>query len=99
LIYKTLFKIFKKFKIIFKKKNVMKDEQMVAIIFLLAGIIAGVISYYLDIFLSVVFGVAVYLTIVAVLFKKVMRDKKLINESFITFVLIWFLVWITLNSL
>jgi hypothetical protein len=74
----------------------MKDERIVAIIFLLTGIIAGVISNYLNTFLSIIFGVFVYAAITIPIFK---RNKKLINESFVIFVLIWILVWITLNSL
>lgn len=84
-----------------ERKNVssMKDEQLVATIFLVNGIIAGVISNYLNIFLSVIFAIVIYVTTATIVFKRISRNKKLINESYIIFILIWILVWITLNSL
>lgn len=77
----------------------MKEEQINAIIFLIAGIITGIISFYLNILSSLLFGSLMYLGVTAIVFKKLIKNKKLINESFIIFILIWILVWIILNSL
>ncbi|MDI6806390.1 MAG: hypothetical protein QMD14_01075 [Candidatus Aenigmarchaeota archaeon] len=77
----------------------MKAEQTIALIFLIGGIIAGIISNYLNFFLAIAISIIIYIIFLTLAFKRIEKNKKLVNESYVTFILIWILVWITLNSL
>lgn len=83
-----------------ERENVkeMKAEQIIAVTFLISGIIAGIISNHLNFFLAIAISVVIYIAFATLVFKKIEKNKKLVNESYIIFVLIWILVWITLNS-
>jgi hypothetical protein len=76
----------------------MKDEQLVAIIFLIVGMAAGFISKHFNTFLSITFCILIYLSVAIILFNKFIKDRKLITDSLVIFILVWILIWVILNN-
>ncbi|MEM5834487.1 MAG: hypothetical protein QXQ69_01400 [Candidatus Aenigmatarchaeota archaeon] len=81
----------------------MKVIKKITIVFLIAGIACGIISYYFSKFLenltfSLTFPFIVYFVLLPA-FKKQTKIKVLVYNSFITFVLFWLLSWFTLYAL
>jgi hypothetical protein len=81
----------------------MKAIKQVTIVFLIAGIFCGIISYYsASNFKSPLFSAIIPFIIYFLLlppFKKKMKIKTLIYNSFITFILFWLIAWLTLYAL
>ncbi|MCS7105838.1 MAG: hypothetical protein NZ942_00775 [Candidatus Aenigmarchaeota archaeon] len=81
----------------------MRTIKKVTIVFLIAGIICGIISNYFskilnNLFFSLTFPFIVYFVLLPV-FKRQMKIKLLIYNSFITFTLFWLVSWFTLYAL
>lgn len=84
----------------------MKIDQVLAVIYLAAGIVFGYLSNYFDkIFGSLALAIAIpvvfYIVSVFPLFSFIKNKKKnwIITNSFITFFIIWFIAWIIANNL
>lgn len=83
----------------------MKIDQKIVLIYLILGIILGYFSYYFSInsnlLIALIFPFVIFCIALFPLFKLVREKKKkwLIWNSFITFVLVWILVWLTLFNM
>jgi len=79
----------------------MKIERVVIIVFSILGAIAGIVSNYLtDLIFSVPVSAIVYF-IPYLAMSKLFKGKKrkwFIQNSVITFILVWLVVWIFLYS-
>lgn len=79
----------------------MKVRKLVSL-FSVLGIIAGILSnYFSDLILSILIPLVILFISITTLIKiqKPKKKKALIYNSFITFVLIWLMVWILLYNL
>lgn len=81
----------------------MKPIKKITIVFLVAGILCGVISdYFSKSFRSVVFSLIfpflVYFVLLP-LFKREVKLRVLVYNSLVTFILFWLLSWFTLYAL
>jgi|YelNatPaOPRAMG01_1025707.scaffolds.fasta_scaffold11203_7 H+/Cl- antiporter ClcA len=81
----------------------MKIIQKITIVFLIAGIFCGVISYYFiknfeSPFFPLVFPFIIYFVLLSP-FRRKMKTRSLIYNSFITFILFWLVALLTLYAL
>jgi hypothetical protein len=80
----------------------MKLEKNIVIIYTFLGLIAGILSNYINPFeFAILVSVVIYLIPTIFLIKRVKskRIKWLISNSLVTFLLVWFVVWIFLNNI
>jgi uncharacterized membrane protein len=83
----------------------MKIDQLIIGIYLAIGFISGYLSdYYVklnNLTISLLLPLVIYMISQPILLKIVKQKKKrwLMSNSFVTFVLVWLLVWITLHNL
>lgn len=80
----------------------MKAEQISILLFLASGIIAGIVSNYLNNFMfAFVASIVIYLLglMVVIKFMRERKVKKIVTNTFITFLLFWLVVWILLYNL
>ena len=80
----------------------MKIERLVIVSFTTLGIVCGVVSsWFGDLILGIIIPFIVYIVLSGIMLKFVKSKKKqwLISNSFITFVLMWLVVWISIFNL
>jgi hypothetical protein len=84
----------------------MKVEQFITLGYLILGISLGILSNHLikngyNLSFALIFPLIAYFISLFPLFKVVKQKKKtwLFYNSFVTFILIWFLTWILLYNL
>lgn len=84
----------------------MKIDQLFAIGYLLLGMFLGMLSNYFtkitgNLVFALIIPILVYIVSLIPLLKFVKSKKRkwIINNSFATFILIWLVVWILLNSI
>lgn len=79
----------------------MKIERIVIIVFSILGLVAGMSSYYLtDLMFAIPLSAIIYL-IPSLAMSKLFKGKKkkwFTQNSLITFILVWLVVWIFLYS-
>ena len=80
----------------------MQKEQSATILYTILGCVVGYISPYLKDFISIIILVlGVYFVTVIPLSKKITVDKLakwLISNTFITYILVWLIVYILLSN-
>ena len=78
----------------------MKTERIVISLYAILGILTGIASFYLKTLIAILLALFVYviLTIPSVKFFTGKKRKWFIQNSFITFSLIWLVVWIVLYT-
>jgi len=77
----------------------MKTERIVILVFTALGVVAGIISSYLDLLFAIVVSLAMMIVPIAIMLRFFPGKKEkqwFIQNSIITFILIWFVVWILL---
>jgi len=84
----------------------MRIDQVLATVYLVSGIVLGYASNYLNkvmgnIALAFVVPVIFYVVSTVPLFRLIKNKKKnwIVSNSFVTFFLIWFIVWIIMNNM
>jgi len=84
----------------------MKVDQIIAAAYLILGAVFGIVSNYFDkvvgsFILAMILPVAVYAFSLYPLFTLVKLKKKkwLVQNSIITFFLVWFVVWIVVYNM
>lgn len=80
----------------------MKTEQKLVLIYLLLGILSGIISNQFTLVPAVIIPLAIYfisLIFFTRIIKMHMKKSKLFYESLFTFVLVWLVVWIFIFNL
>jgi len=80
----------------------MKIARVATIAFTFLGMLVGLLSTYFDLLPYLLFSLVIYLIPLVVGLKLLKTKKKrwlFFYNSFITFVLIWFVVWILLYNL
>lgn len=78
----------------------MKIERIVIASFSTLGILVGIVSSYLDAFIAVPLAIFVYIMSIIPSFKFFVGKKRrwFIQNSLITFILMWLMVWILLYA-
>ena len=78
----------------------MKIERVVILIFTVLGTLAGTVSSYLDLIFAVLISLAIWFVPSAFMLRFFPGKKRkwFIQNSIITFVLIWLMVWILLYT-
>ena len=78
----------------------MKEDQLITIVFLLVGIISGFVSgIFENIILAGSLPLLIYLLVFLISTKFIQTKKiKLLYGSFVTFVLVWLVIWIILYN-
>ena len=78
----------------------MKIERIVILVFTVLGLFAGIISSNLDLIFAVPASLAILLTpfLLMLRFFSGKKSKWFIQNSIITFVLVWLMVWVLLYA-
>jgi len=78
----------------------MKIERIVILVFTTLGVIAGIISSYLDSVSAIIVSLAILFVPVTIItrFFSGKKNQWFIQNSIITFVLVWLTVWILLYT-
>lgn len=80
----------------------MKLDQTITLIYTVVGVLSGFISsYFHNLLLAVVIPLIIYVISLVPLLNSVKQKKKfwLFYNSFITFALVWMMVWILIFNL
>jgi len=80
----------------------MKIEKILVLAFTFLGLFTGIVSNYIsEASISILVALAIYCLSVFSMtkFVKEKKKKKLILNSFVTFILVWLVVWIFLFNL
>lgn len=76
----------------------MKTERIVILSFSALGVTAGILSYYLEALLAMPLAIFIYIMSILPSLKFFVGKKRkwLIQNSLISFILMWILVWVLL---
>jgi len=76
----------------------MKTERIVILSFSVLGVMAGILSSYLEVLLAMPLAIFIYIMSILPSLKFFVGKKRkwLIQNSLITFILMWILVWVLL---